>query len=44
MWLKIAVDLEHLLEELKNIREHELFLWTLCNVISSRYSGDQITC
>jgi len=36
--------LKRLLEEHKNIREHELFLWTLWNAISSSYSGDQITC
>jgi len=36
--------LELLLEEIKNTREHELFLWTLWNVISSSCSGDQITC
>jgi len=36
--------LKRLLEERKNIREHELFLWTLRNAISSSYSGDQITC
>jgi len=35
---------ERILEELKNVREHELFLWTLWNAISSSYSGNQITC
>jgi len=32
------------LEERKNIREYELFLWTQWNAISSSYSGNQITC
>jgi len=34
--------LERLLEERKNIRENELFLWTQWNAISSSYSSDQI--
>jgi len=35
---------ETFIRECKNIRGHELFSWTLCNAISSSYSGDQITC
>ena len=36
--------LKRLFEERKNIREHELLLWTLWNAISSSYCGEQINC
>ena len=41
---KYLGNLELSLEERKNIRENEMFLWTLWNAISSSYSCDQITC